>query len=69
MITAAGGTFRGGTLVSTRGSGGAGRFSSLELQLETPKAASSESTETVKAIRAGVHKGFWFLVFFVAGIS
>jgi hypothetical protein len=37
---------------------GASRFSSLELQLEIPKAANSESTRIVKAIRAGVHNGF-----------
>jgi len=36
---------------------GASRFSSLELQLEIPKAANNESTRIVKAIRAGVHNG------------
>jgi hypothetical protein len=37
---------------------GASRFSSLELQLEIPKAANSESTMTVKATRQGVHNAF-----------
>lgn len=43
---------------------GASRFSSLELQLEIPKAANNESTTIVKAIRAGVHNGFTTLVLF-----
>jgi hypothetical protein len=51
------------------GAGGAVRFSSLELQLEIPKAATSESTRMVKAIRVGVHNDFPVLVFCCAGIS
>lgn len=43
--------------------------SSLELQLEIPKAASSESTRTVKATRVGVHKDFSVLIFLLACIS
>jgi len=42
--------------------------SSLELQLEMPKAASNESTRIVNANRAGVHNGFSFLFFFFACI-
>jgi len=38
--------------------------SSVELQLEIPKAANSESTRMVKTIRAGVHNGFSVLSFF-----
>jgi len=37
---------------------GASRFSSLELQLEIPKAANNDSTTTVKAMRGGVHNVF-----------
>jgi len=51
------------------GADGLERFSSLELQLEIPKAANNESTTTVKAIRAGVHNGFTTLVLFFADIS
>jgi len=56
---AGGGTFRGaGWLVVTDTFGGAGfvRRSSVELQLEMPNAAMSDSTTTVAAMRAGVHK-------------
>jgi hypothetical protein len=63
---AGGGTFRGafGWLVVTDTLGGAGFVwrSSLELQLEIPNAAMSDSTTTVAAMRAGVHKGL-LLVF------
>ncbi|MDQ6653088.1 MAG: hypothetical protein M3Y84_10135 [Acidobacteriota bacterium] len=45
--------------------GGFSRFSSLELQLEIPKAASSESTAMVKATRAGLHRGCAVLVLFL----
>jgi hypothetical protein len=48
---------------------GASRFSSLELQLEIPKAANNESTRIVKAIRAGVHNGLadsGFFDFFIS---
>jgi hypothetical protein len=48
---------------------GASRFSSLELQLEIPRAANNESTRIVKAIRAGVHNGFPAAVFFDFFIS
>jgi hypothetical protein len=48
---------------------GASRFSSLELQLEIPKAANNESTRIVKAIRAGVHNGLADSVFFDFFIS
>jgi hypothetical protein len=34
------------------------RFSSLELQLEIPKAANNDNTTTVKARRPGVHNRF-----------
>jgi hypothetical protein len=37
---------------------GVSRFSSLELQLEIPKAANNDSTRIVKATRNGVHNGF-----------
>ena len=63
---AGGGTFFGafGWLVVTDTLGGAGFVwrSSLELQLEIPNAAMSDSTTTVAAMRAGVHKGL-LLVF------
>jgi hypothetical protein len=60
----------GGLLsLATPAAGGAGRVSSLELQLEIPKAASSESTRIVKATRAGVHNGFPALVLLFACIS
>jgi hypothetical protein len=55
--------------VATPGAGGVERFSSLELQLEIPKAASSERTRTVKAMREGVHKGFPGLILLFACIS
>jgi hypothetical protein len=48
---------------------GASRFSSLELQLEIPKAANNERTKIVKATRAGVHNGLASLVFFDFFIS
>jgi hypothetical protein len=48
---------------------GASRFSSLELQLEIPKAANNESTRIVKAIRTGVHKGLADPIFFDFFIS
>jgi hypothetical protein len=62
----AGGTFRTGgapgfarlLLTVTLGAVGFVRLSSLELQLEMPNAAMSDSTTTVEAIRAGVHKDF-----------
>jgi hypothetical protein len=68
---ATGGLLSGGALVfgGTAARGGAGRCSSLELQLEIPKAASSESTSTVKATRTGVHNGFPVLVFLFVSIS
>ena len=58
----------GGGAFRTTGAG-ASRFSSLELQLEMPKAAKSESTRTVKAIRAGVHNDFTASGFFEFFIS
>jgi hypothetical protein len=75
IVTSGGGAFLGGgaiflgaLFVVTLAAGGALRGSSLELQLEIPKAASSESTRTVKAMRAGVHKGFSGLIFLFACI-
>jgi hypothetical protein len=44
-------------LIVTLGGGGLLCFSSLELQLEIPNAAMSDSTNTVAAIRMGVHNG------------
>ncbi len=70
-MSGAGGAFLAGGadfFSAARGAGGAEGFSSLELQLEIPKAANSESTRTVKATRAGVHKGFPVLVLFFARI-
>jgi hypothetical protein len=55
--------------VPATGAGGAECLSSVELQLEIPNAAMSESTRTVKAIRAGVHNDFPVFVFCVPGIS
>jgi hypothetical protein len=52
IFLAVGGALLTGTLVE------GARFSSLELQLEIPKAANNDSTTTVKAIRAGVHNRF-----------
>jgi hypothetical protein len=55
----AGGTLRPGALgFAATGALGLERFSSLELQLEIPNAATRDSTRTVKATRVGVHKGF-----------
>lgn len=48
---------------------GASRFSSLELQLEIPKAANSDNTRIVKAMRTGVHNGFVISVVFDFFIS
>jgi hypothetical protein len=48
---------------------GDSRFSSLELQLEIPKAANNESTRIVKAIRAGINNGSantFFFDFFIS---
>jgi hypothetical protein len=42
---------------------GVSRFSSLELQLEIPKAANSDSTTIVEVTRNGVHKD-WVSAFF-----
>jgi hypothetical protein len=56
-----GGTVRFGEFGFVATLGGAAGFvrrSSLELQLEIPKAATNESTRTVNATRAGVHNGF-----------
>lgn len=64
-----GGALLLGGLLATPAAGWAGRGSSLELQLEIPKAASSESTRMVKAMRAGVHNGFPVLIFLFACIS
>jgi hypothetical protein len=63
-----GGALLLGGLVATPAAG-ALCGSSLELQLEIPKAASSESTRIVKATRAGVHNGFPALVLLFACIS
>jgi hypothetical protein len=62
-----GGALLGGLLVATFDGERCG--SSFELQLETPKAASSESTRTVKATRTGVHKGFSEVALLLACIS
>jgi hypothetical protein len=48
--------------------GGLERLSSLELQLEIPNAASSDSTKMVKATRVGVHNVFPVFTLFM-GIS
>jgi hypothetical protein len=50
---------------------GVSRFSSLELQLEIPKAANSDSTTMVKVTRTGVHKGLVsvFFDFFIIAYS
>lgn len=55
--------------LATPAPGGVGRVSSLELQLEIPKAASSESTRMVNAIRAGVHNRFPLFACLFACIS
>jgi hypothetical protein len=47
----------GGALLTGTLAEGA-RFSSLEVQLEIPKAANNDNTTTVKARRAGVHNRF-----------
>jgi hypothetical protein len=52
-------------LFLTTGAGDS-RFSSLELQLEIPKAANNERTTIVKATRAGVHNGLVDAVFFIS---
>jgi hypothetical protein len=67
---AAGGGFLtpGVFLVATTGGGGATCFSSLEVQLDMPKAANNESTTTVNAMRAGVHSRFPELVFLISDI-
>jgi hypothetical protein len=72
VVIGGGATFlAGGALrsVATLGAGGLARFSSWELQLEIPKAANSESTSTVEAMRAGVHNGFPVFGLFIAGMS
>jgi hypothetical protein len=48
--------------LATLVSDGFSRRSSLELQLEAPKAANMDSTRIVKASRMGVHNGFSVLV-------
>jgi hypothetical protein len=45
------------------GLGGSGRLSSPELQLDPPKAAIIDNTNTVKASRDGVHKPCPLFVF------
>lgn len=54
---AGGAVFRDGVELfrTTPAARGSGRFSSLEVQLETPKAAISANTISVQARRAGVH--------------
>jgi len=62
LVSGAGAGGRGAGAFRTKGAlfgaGGAGRASSPELQLETPKAATRKSTTTVNASRAGVQSGF-----------
>src|SRR5687767_1511100 len=52
-----------GSFFTTGAAGGSGRVSSLEPQLETPKAANSDSTTIVKARRAGVQSVFPVSIF------
>jgi hypothetical protein len=56
-------------LLTTPEAAGSRRFSSLELQLEIPKAATSDNTTTVQAMRTGVHNGLSGVFFFFACIS
>lgn len=59
----------GPEFVATLGAEGFVRLSSPELQLEAPKTATSDNSTIVEASRAGVHKVFSALVFFINGIN
>jgi len=69
--SAGGAFFKDGVELSraTPGARGSGRLSSLELQLETPKAATSDNTIIVQARRAGVHNASPVSLFLVSCID